>query len=205
MKKINTNLGEHFPPVKFYYEDMLEIYKILNEDNQAEMTIEIDNYKLESIEEILEIDKALLSRLLISRREPYISIEITKNKIWLYTNNDTALNRGFFEQIKNYLQSKTTLFGPLIQNPTLSGMYLGTTAWWYLLDMPKISIFVLITGLYWIYLYVYSNASVLIPAKKESRPNFFTRNKDKIILGVLSSLGTMAMMYLAQYFGLAIK
>jgi len=190
LKKLNKHLGEHLKPVKLFYDDIEEIYEILKAANN-EVKIEADNYEIESLDEILTIKKPFFTNLQISIRNPYVSINFKNNEIWLYASEDTAIQRGLYEKLKLLINKKKRLFAPLLQNSIFSGLYLGTSFWWFLTKEFTMGLIIIITGLLWMYLGYksqFQHFSIIVPEYSNNKPNFFIRNKDNIILAVISAL-----------------
>gem|GEM_PF-3165748 len=198
MEKLHKPIVEKLAPVKLFYEDILEIYNILNEDNKNNIAIEADVYKIESIEEILQIEKTSFRNLCMHKSEPYISLRITQKWISLDTYSHSALARGYCENIKSSLNSKRSLFQSLINSNIAMFFYFITSIVWFKLDEPKIFIFVFVSAICW---GIYSDlfgGSILVPKHKKSSPNFFKRNKDQIILAIISALFGVVGSYLVS-------
>jgi hypothetical protein len=205
MKKLNESIRITFNSMTLYYEDIETIYNIFKE-NSKRFEVVANGYEIEVIEDILQIKKPFFNDLKIQSFDPYISLDFRNSQIELYASEDTTLYLGIVEKIKKVLKEKESRLTPILRSrwsALLAGAALMPAFEKNLFGIVGLSIAIL-----WFFLGLWSYASQpakIIPQKKEIIPNFVARNKDKIILGILSSIGGMAMMYLAQYFGLAIK
>lgn len=176
LKKIEKHLGEHLKLVKLYYDDLLEIYE----------------YELESIEEILSIKKPFITNLSIMLYEPVVSVGFKNSSIWLYASDDTPLQRGLYEKIKTILVKRQRLFAPFFQSSIASGVFTGTSTWWLFTDTYKyVGIIIFCLGLLWMYFGHKSQFhyySLIVPLHRTDKPSFFERNKDQLFLALISAI-----------------
>lgn len=191
MKKIHKPLGEHLRPIKLYYDDILEIYRILKEAGDL-IQIKTDEYEIESIEEILSIKKPFITNLSIKLYEPAVSIDFRDSNIWLYASEDTPVQRGLYEKIKTILVKKQRIFAPLFQSSIASGLFTGSSTWWLFTDDYKyIGILIICLGLLWMYFGHKSQFqfySLIFPVSRTDKPSFLERNKDQLFLALISAI-----------------
>ena len=131
MKKISKPLGEHLKPVKLHYDDIEEIYQVFSESD-GQIIVEADDFEIEQLEEILKINKPFFTNLSVTLRQPYVSVHFKDDRVWLYANEDTPIQRGIFEKIKTILLKKQRPLAPFFLNALLSGMFVGIAPWFFL-------------------------------------------------------------------------
>ncbi len=196
MKKINTHIREELKPMSLYLDDiekLMEIFKEISND----ITIEFDNYELENIHEIPTLNLESTKKLKITSRNPYISIDFSKSGIYLYADDDTIIQRGCIEKIKNLLSTRIRKY-TYFYHGAWSGGFVGATIipLYTSLEAGKINyiaIFsiLLLFGLLWSYFGhkdQFNNYSIIYTKTRLASPNFFKRNQDSIIVAIIGAL-----------------
>lgn len=190
MKKKENHISYNFKPMKLYYEDIEDIYKIFREHTE-DIKIEADEYKLERIDEVIDIDKKYFTSLKINIYEPYVSIDFSQNSIRLYASDDTPLQRGLFEKLKAILLKKERFI--LSKLLTYKAFFLfllisSTISLWdniYIRSIIGISCVITYITVVYYNLKLYS---IIIPIKRASQLGYFKRNKDQLITSSISAI-----------------
>jgi len=203
VKKVEQHLQKNFKPIKLFYDDIESLYDIFREQTD-EIKIEADMYELENINEILSIKKRYFTNLKFSIYKPYMSLEFSNNSIRLYTSDDTPIQRGLFEKLNSLLKKKERFPLSLLLNPILSIIPVAILGGIFFIEditLRSIVSFITIIWLASIMLYDMKFHSMIIPIHKNSQPNFFQRNKDQIILVIISAVvGGLISTYLSKLF-----
>lgn len=211
MEKIRRHLGEHLKPVKLYFDDIEELVDIF-QSTGADIQIEADDYKIASPEEILSINKPFFTNLSIRQRNISVSVNFENDGIWLYAAEDTPAQRGLFELTKIVLRKKRRVLTSFLQSPILIGVFLGTLIGFISslnTTSGKWKIFIgvsmTVSAILWVpfaYWSRFRRFSIIIPFRKSSRPNFWHRNRDQIILALISAalgaIGAFVVAYILQ-------
>lgn len=211
MERVNRTLGEHLKPVKLYYDDIKQIFEILNETG-SEIKIIADEYRIDSLEEISSIEKHFFTYLNITSKDPYISVEFSPDRVWIFAYENTPLASGIFYKIKMILDSNIRKLSTLLQCSPLWGVTFGIGIVSLLfLAKTEISVnyaiipfFIILTGFllfYYGWKSKFKYYSIIIPKKRKESPNFWQRNKDQIILGVAIALfSSIATIVISSFF-----
>ncbi|MFY7735078.1 MAG: hypothetical protein ACOVSR_16495 [Bacteroidia bacterium] len=196
MKKINQSISRKYLPVKIYLDDLDQIVTLFNENN-IKYSLETDNYKYESLEELIISNKEKeIKSLKIKTDEPYITIEFTKLWTQIYFSSDEPFVTGLFHKINSIINNTKRLF------PFFYSYYFVWTMNIFLLLINIInkdgrlfpeyidtSIFILyflwLPRVLYIRLVKHSSIQLL---KKEHVSNFFHRKRDDLILALVSGL-----------------
>jgi hypothetical protein len=213
VEKIRRHIGEYLKPVKLYFDDIEELVDIFHNAG-ADIQIEADDYKIASPEEILSIKKPYFTDLKIRQCNISVSVDFSSNGIWLFAAEDTPVQRGLFEQTKSILRKKRRLLAPFFQSSILSGLFLGASSWFIigssLITMSRawqlfIGVSMIFIGALWMWfghLSRFRRFSIIVPFRKSDRPNFWIRNRDQIILALISAalgaIGAFVITYILQ-------
>lgn len=115
MTKIHQRIQIRIKNKKLYYEDIYEIIDILKEFEHCQIEISTESYKLENIEELLNIKKIKTINLRFFKTYIHssdINISITKNEIDIDTHNGTIENEVIIHKIQKYIKElKTNYYG----------------------------------------------------------------------------------------------
>lgn len=190
MKKREQSLSQEFKPMKLYYEDLEEIYDVFKE-HPGEVKFDADTYELENLNEVLDIKKDDFTDFKIYAHNPYVSLDFSKNSIRLYISDDTPFQRGLFEKLKTVLKKKERYFISSLFSYyayALLIVVMSTLSYWenryitYSIGASAAFFYALYT------MYVFKWRSIIVPSHRSSRPNFLQRNKDQIILVIISAI-----------------
>ncbi len=199
MEKLKKHLHERLNPVTLYYDDVVKLVSIFKEAGD-DIIIEFDEYKLQSLQEMLEIDIEKSNNLSITLTNPNVSLDCRKDTIWIYAGEDTPVYRGVFEKIKQYMVSKKRMFSPVYHSNFLSGGIAGLAVWplFYIKEDKEhivlwlfTALLMLTVGLVWMYfghIDKFEKYSVIIPKPRLSAPGFFKKNRDVIIVSLITAV-----------------
>ena len=197
MKKVTQSHGENTKPVKLYLDDLEEIIEILK-GACDEIEIQCGDMMLDSLDELLILKKEVLHDLKICGRKPYISADMSPRGIWLFISEDTAESRGLFEKVKTILLRCRRPFTWFLHNSFLTGIawpltLLGAVYGFKVQSKFMIALFgiLFVLSIFWA-IYGFQDWSrrytVVIPKHRIESPGFAKRNRDKILLAVISAL-----------------
>jgi hypothetical protein len=201
MKKLTQSTSTDLPPAKLFLDDLEEIDKILKESCSS-YTLTIDEYELDSINEIKEIEERQdFYDLKITLDEFYFILNI--GQYWSYIiSEDTLLCIGIIEKIKPIIQKRRkrrffTLFYPLILNVLLLfsvaidkyyiDIYSGLIEYIILGIMMLLNIIILI-DIISTFRNTTNKFTVFTTKKSTEQTNYFTKNKDQIISNSISAV-----------------
>lgn len=209
MQRVKKSLGEHLPPVKIYREDIEEIFAILK-DESDEFSLKADGYIFESLDELFTYKKDQINSLEMQIRNPYTSIHFSPNQIWLYADDNSSLQIGLYEQIKQIVTKRKNWPFILVTSPYLIGLWGGlglqpiifynkTDDFSYYLAAS--AIIYLTTILWWRYnskIKYKQHSQVILSYKKDKNISFIKRNKDNLIIATLGIIGSGILSYLIK-------
>lgn len=198
MKKIKKSKSKKYEVLRLYKDDLEKIDTIFKE-NYKDYEIIVDEYKLDNISEISKIKKRETTDFSISAYPPYISLDISKKSAKLYISDEDDLKLcGIFSKIDNILRKRISLFSvftiPWIFYPVQ--IILLIILWVVPIkrfNIPKsfmLSFFIFVViwnfGAFWFKLIKHSLIYLL--EDSHSKLNFFQRNKDKVIISIISAI-----------------
>ena len=115
MEKLIKPFGESQKPVILYMDDIDKIVEIIGQASQK-VEISTEDYVIQDLKQLSELKHEFLNELNISIREPYVSLNMKPDIIFLYIGKDDLLSRGLFENIKKILLQNRRPFSWLLQN-----------------------------------------------------------------------------------------
>ncbi len=199
MKRISQTLTHWSKPVQLYLDDLQRIVEIFGEMS-ADVSISTEEYQFENIEEDLgNLSQQTINNLRIESFAPHILLELSPGIIWLYIFNDDAVSRGLFEKVKTVLHTCRRRASFLTNHHWLAAVPGGWAIVWLVAtagiekEFSISTFFVLALSLFWGSLGYYARTKqhTIIHLKKRAElPSFWSRNKDSIILIIISSAVT---------------
>jgi hypothetical protein len=188
------SLSASYSSKVIYREDLENIYKILNESYQ-EIQIEIDEYVLDSLDEIPQIDKDKAEyqcKIMVS--EPNIEVLLSINELRIYSEEGTGIPAGIFARLDNLIKN-TNLYIPRsilkifgeIGSFLLLGSFLvfiiftpqNYLVWWFI-GIGGFFILLVPIGVF-----IFPKHNEIYLKNKKEYPSFFRRNKDEIVLNFI--------------------
>lgn len=204
MKKVKKEYIKYYPFLRLFKKDVEEIIKLFKQ-NCKSVEIYIDEYKLDDISEIEDIGKQEVSYFHISSTlQAYLSLS-SKSANFVLINEDDLKLRGLETKIEQILAKRKSAWD-ILNSPWLYIPYIiitaGVVIWWLLsLTSSNLSLTffismvgVMMLGLFplciWRILeYIDSNKHcVIFLCNPEERSNFFKRNKDRLIIGLIGAI-----------------
>lgn len=109
MKRLSKSISIYLLPVKLLIEDMELIEKVYKDNCQA-FTILTQEYELDSIEEIKQLDNKKYTLIEITSRNPYIHLVISSDNTKIYSFEDDVNYTGIVTKLKDILKSRRSPF-----------------------------------------------------------------------------------------------
>ncbi|MDK9693542.1 MAG: hypothetical protein OEL19_04745 [Sulfurimonas sp.] len=196
MKRVNQSISIEIKPKKLHFEDLKAIVNVLQESSAKELTIKTNEYYLDSLDDILELKQDNFSSLELKISDPYVSVDINRKRIRLYASDDTLISEGIISKLKSYIKVLKGDYNSIFQHilEYVRDISSALLISWVLIDKAglKVEIYQLFLALYilisfgWL-MYGFSFPPKEIPLKirKLKDDNFWSRNKDTILVGVL--------------------
>ena len=213
MKKVKQSIYTTLSTAKLFLDDLEEIDKILKE-SWSSYTLTIDEYELESLNEITQIEeKQNFNKLEVRLTEPYFTLNIDEDRTYIYSDNH-SLCIGVIERIKPIIKRRKAYFNSsfffwvfIILNVLLLFSFLLENTFYKGLYSDLIEYIVLgLTILSSIKVVVSSfsknrkNFTVFTTKKSNKQSNYFTRNTDQIITILISGfIGLITGIFVAWY------
>jgi hypothetical protein len=201
MEKKSHSLLNYLSPVKLYLDDIEEI---INKIQFVCSKVKIANkdYEFDSIEEFINNSGKKIKELSIDGRSPNISIDIKKFKINLFTTGETEAVIGLWYNLKEFLKSKSAWYSRF-----LNAWVWGLTLWSFLfiskiiLDITisypevykvvnvfSIVILAILLLFFLLSLLKHWNGSTIHLERRHKASNFWERNRDNIITGLIGAI-----------------
>ena len=210
MEKIKGPIWKTYPFVRIYSEDIQEIIDILKGVNPKEIKIKTKDYLLK-IDELKNINDEELSYLAIDSYQPYISIEFQSgfvaDGVKVYCSEETILMHGVVKKIGDLLRKNKRIFFNIFTKKWLVYIILPLGSFfakpisnllrikWYLILIFVFMIVVLSiisdSGLF--------KKNIIVLKSRRSYPNFWKRNKDNIMLVIISNMVTAVITAIVTY------
>jgi len=197
MKRVKSTYVESLGPVKLFLNDVEEIVSILREVS-ATVDIRTDEYSMESVEELKKLDVDCIHELTIQCREPYVSLELDRYRIWLYIAEDTPVSRGLFEKVKEVLVRRRRRLARILRNPSLIWVPLGLLIYPIVIGLRLSNWSLLALGLFllisiciwgrWAWVARFERYSTIVLRRQSEHKSFWERNKDQLLLSVISAI-----------------
>ena len=192
MKKIAKPISKKYFPLKLYYENLTEIESVLKEE-KVEYKIATNEFEYDTVDELYEKEKGnILFDIEIKTYSPYISIELNKQWTRCYIASSDTHNIGIFHKINNIL-TKTQLGFPWLYS--YYTVWISIVILWtfnFLYDGDKI-----VSVIFNLFLFYYVSkvtyirmfrSSIIIMEKLTEQTSFLKRNKDNLIIVIISAL-----------------
>jgi len=203
MKKVKKEYIKYYPFLRLYKKDIEEIIKLFKQ-NCKSVEIYIDEYKLDDISEIKDIDKQKVSYFHISSTlQAYLSLS-SKSANFVLINEDDLKLRGLETKIDQIFAGRKSAWD-ILNSPWVFIPHIIITVCviiWWLSSLTFLSLSltflastvgVMILGFFplcisYLLKYIDSNKHcVIFLCNPEERSNFFKRNKDRLIIGLIGA------------------
>lgn len=195
MEKKTKSLGQHLPPVRLYLNDIKEIYNIFSTLNKS-VQIETEDHILYKPEDLTNLSGSRINNINFNISEPYISLQMSKNAIWLYSSADDFTSKGIFNELKSFLLKRRRKLHILIESPFISGIINGLFIIANMLYLKSIlfgifaSVGLILSLIYtkWVFKRTSDWYTIIYLISDRKKLNFFIRKKDEILLTIISSI-----------------
>jgi len=197
VKRIRQSHGEELKPVALYLDDLERIIEIFKEASD-DVRILTSEYELDSIDEFRNLHEETLNYLKISISEPFVSLELKPNGIWLFISEDELISRGVFEKIKQLLHSRRRKLSWLTANPYLAGAAVGSSAFPFFKAIDSQNVYWAVLGCsllmigaiwtWWSFAGTLKKYSIVRLRRRAESPSFWKRKKDDIVLVIISAV-----------------
>ena len=196
MKKIKKSHSIYITPIRLFLEDIQTIEDIYKQYCKS-FTIKTDDYVLDTTAELKEINKEKISRLSFESFDPHIHVDLSECTARIYSRKDDPNSLGIVAKLKEVLDKRVTswrfIFSSWIMIP--AQILLWVFYWTFLcvnsLSMISgLTIIPLIMVLWYVAQYRFKSKkhTIIYIVNKKNLPNFFRRNKDQIVLVVISAI-----------------
>ena len=203
LKKVTQ--GEHIdlPPLSVYRDDIFALlHELKNQDRVV--TVQIDRHLLESPDEIKEFDEETLNEMEISVRNPYMVLRLQRDGASLYlSDNSDVIQLGLKERVLKILKPRYSKIYRRPSSPlllTMIGLALASFLSSYSVEHElslEIRVLILLLIALMIVLTIQSarvglrQYSKIIMVDSRKKSGFFKRNRDEILVSLLTSTLTL--------------
>jgi hypothetical protein len=194
MEKVKQPFRKEYPILRLYKSDLEEIFNLFK-DNYQKIEIVADGFKLDDISELNKIKKQEIVDCKIFAPDPYLYVEFLRISAIIYlSDEDDLTQRGLADKIGEILSRRKS---PLRFLVTLWAEIPFLLIYFVLLFLIKdikvagITLlgFILFISLWGIWGYrVNTKKHSVIYLYDPSASGFFKRNKDNILISVISAL-----------------
>jgi hypothetical protein len=199
MKRINKSLSTEYPTVKLFLEDLIAIESILKESAEN-FEIATDDYTFTSVDELKNKYKnEKLSSIKISTRTPYINIVLNKTWVRLYCGSEEISTTGIYYKLDKILSAKVRKprflysyyiiwIGNILLFASIPSYFLPKKINPQILLIGGVLSLIWFIWILWFsYIRLFRSSDISLIKKVDLR-NFFSRNKDQIIVGLINGI-----------------
>jgi hypothetical protein len=193
MERLDPSISRDYHPVVLHSDDLTEIVEILQEAGELP-EISTTEYRFNSVAEVCDkYQSGRLTLLSIKSRLPYVSLELTRSGSRLYVGSSRPEAAGLFWKIDAILrrsQRQATwiyTFSGSISIAVLFGLGI-TPAFVFHLAAGLAAIALSGCWMIWFYMVMARFHSLIILAPRSEIGGFFKRNKDQLVLGLITAL-----------------
>lgn len=202
MRKRIKPYSKHLRPVRLYLDDVEAIYRTLSEVAE-EVKIQTDEYILDEPKQLSEIKRNHLTNLEIVSSRPFISLTLEPDSCWLYVASDEPTSRGVFEEIKELAESRKARFWFAYTLPFIALLGLGTGICLSNLislmigftEMSQLGVALNVVGalltISWslfAFHTSFNKHSIVFLTHRPNVQTFLVRNRDNIVLALISAI-----------------
>ena len=223
MKKVSSSIEVKYKSPHLYKDDLEEIEKILVSNKARRYSVTLDGYEYETLKEALK-GKKTITNLEFSYFDPYIYLQLTSGNARLYASNDDPQTLGIFTAIDNIIKTSerkfrfylfsyggTELFLFIIILINLFVLLYTTELKVNKSSSLAISIFEGLNNIFfvlepiafiWFMIIIFKlftkKFSKLETINRNEKLNFLQRNKDTLIVAILSALAVSFLTFLLE-------
>jgi len=204
MRKLKKPIYKELPPVKVFLDEVRNIHSILV-NHCRDVRIETDRYEISDIDKLKDIGTEQIHELEFKANSPYVSIHLERNGARIYIDEDSTINRGILSEIEEALSMCQPKVARFISSAWFTPFILGLVFWGLIITFIKffdgLMVWVVcsLLAVIYIYLNVYGfrlsmyRYSTIVLSERRERKNFFTRNRDQIVVNLLVAIVAAAL------------
>jgi len=206
MKERRKSIYQKLPPVKLYLDDIRRIYSIIK-SSYTTVRIETDEHELDSTDDLKKIESDSLSELtIIGTNSSYesVSANFERDGAFLFASEDSIPNRGILSKIDEALVDSKRKVARLLVSWAFYPVLLLTPAIlvflieYFTRGWLKVALFICLAV---VTIGIYANAfmigdsrySTISLIERHKDKSFLARNKDLILVGVITAIITAAL------------
>lgn len=214
MEKRKKSIFEKLPPARLFLDDINEIVGIFKEISN-DVEIETEDYKLEDVSEMRNLNSDYINELMITSHQPYLTLRFEPYKAYFHSSEDTLIVRGALEKIRKIFSTKPNRLLNFYNNyiikiiynllPIISGGMLGygfisisENKNYYIFIYTGILLLLITLATSWQRASLRNKYSVIYLFNEKDRKSFWKRNQDSIISGIIGSLFVAIMAWFAS-------
>jgi hypothetical protein len=206
MKERRKSIYQKLPPVKLYLDDIRRIYSIIK-SSYTTVRIETDEHELDSTDDLKKIESDSLSELtIIGTNSSYesVSANFERDGAFLFASEDSIPNRGILSKIDEALVDSKRKVARLLVSWAFYPVLLLTPAIlvflieYFTRGWLKVALCICLAV---VTIGIYANAfmigdsrySTISLIERHKDKSFLARNKDLILVGVITAIITAAL------------
>lgn len=215
MEKIKESWRKEYKPVKLFKDDVEKIINIVDKEfretatvsGDKDVTIVVDEFRLDNMEELSEIKAEVTNKLYISADCSSLQLNLHGSGTTLYVHDkEDARLMGIASMIDEIIQEKQRRFFALVCTELrafvisilaslLAGVFLVFAVFSrsFILTSLFVICLIMIVVDYACHSYISRHFSTIEMAYSYERSNFFKRNRDTILVGVIVSIVSLAL------------
>jgi hypothetical protein len=200
MEKLIGSRCGRLPPVRLFLEDVERIACSFAEVSEK-VELRTAEFSFESVSEFRQLDAERIHELHVQAREPHISLDLSPDGAFLFISQDTPESRGVYEKAREVLLSCKQPLGAVtgsVFGSATAGIVLGfglALGIWALTKGSQLLVTIAALALFGgVALFFaglrtrFHEYSVIVLAKRSECKSYWRRNKDAIILVVISGV-----------------
>ena len=198
MKEVTENERKYLSAMTLYLDDiehLANVFRKKSKDNEVRINVTMDSrsYELDNIAELIKLQEraSKLEKIHFKIRDPYISLDIEKGSadIYIAENDDSSI--GMMQKVLKFLKKKR------------KHLYFLINYWWSIAffnislivmavaeeegieSLEPVALVSFLSALLWGFFVWIIGKNTIYTKKRVELPNFFARNKDKIIISTI--------------------
>lgn len=199
MEKITKSISKEYAPVVVYLDDLEAIENVLLEKS-THIEIKTEDYKYSSIKELSEKSKnKRIQKLHIESTNPYLNIEFDKLWTRVYCSLDSLEAAGIFWKLDQIIKGtrrlgKLSFFYKFSALWIINGIMVLVSKFLSLnlIIAQSVSVLLLAFTLWILYINLTRHSEIVL-IYKSSKITFWNKNKDAIIVNLITALVTFAL------------
>lgn len=197
MERLQKSHREFLPPVCLCLEDIEAIIREIR-GVAKEVRMETDEFALKDGTELENLGSSSIHELNLRSDQPDISLSLSPGSVCLAIGRDDAASRGVFEKIKTILRrcrrrilfwsDKVVNLSGFVGGIILAGIIwaLYNNKWFAAVLASALAIYIL--WMYWTLRELSRHYSTIFIARRSAQLGFLQRNRDTILVAIISAL-----------------